>query len=173
MNPYEEYFSEHTPNRDEVLAAVRAVTKPTSTHVISIAVCLGLEWLRQPEESRRYDEPRIVVLPTEEAAVLDLLEELERSGLIRGLGPDEWRALGLYLGGTDGAKLWWTTARWDFAVRKSKAPGYTVRPFLSEKDRAEEEARRYSPVRDAVDRALEAQRLRQKNRNPFEGPQGG
>lgn len=69
MNPYEEYFSEHTPSRDEVLAAVSAVTNPTSTHVISIAVCLGLEWLRQPEESRRYDESLIVVLPTEEAAV--------------------------------------------------------------------------------------------------------
>lgn len=92
--------------------------------------------------------------------------------MIKGLAPDEWRAAGWYLGGTDGAKLWWTTERWDLAVRKPKATGYTVRPFLSEEDRAEQEARRYSPVRDAVDRALEAQRLWQKNRNRFDGPQG-
>lgn len=172
MNPSEEPFTEHIPERDEILDALRALWRPASPHVITIAVVMGTEWLRRPDQHRRLERETIAVLPSEEAAVVGILAELEQAGLVKGLAPSEWRPLTVYVSDDAGPKLWWTTAQWESRVKWARSLGSSARPqSKTAKQRAEEAERRYSPVRDAVDRTLKAQEDHYRSRNPFEGGQ--
>ncbi|MFG3404747.1 hypothetical protein [Streptomyces sp. NPDC048142] len=100
--------------------------------------------------------------------VVALLRDLKESGQVRGYAPAVWVGLGVHSGGTAHRTglLWWPVGKWREAAA-SRARRDLVAMRRAEAQREEERAKRESPLRDAVERALEQQR--RDARHPYEG----
>ena len=104
--------------------------------------------------------------------VLGLLGDAQQDG--RALEESEkWAAFGLDSEEPANLiKLWWPVNRW----RDAQAAGMRRYREVDRRKAAlqvAEQARRHSPVRDAVDSVLRERERRYKSRKPFDDPQGG
>ncbi|MEU3844110.1 hypothetical protein AB0E88_29310 [Streptomyces sp. NPDC028635] len=187
----------YTPSRQDVLAVLEALPLPSLPFVIAdkmaaqrsgelsqsdsppASTTTVLQVLRELEKDHlvkgytlhQWEDLGIKVRDAERV-VLDMLGDVQRAH--RTLEePARWTALQLdpqepaHL-----TKFWWSVNNW----RDAQAAWIRRR---READRqkaalqAAEQARRHSPVRDAVDSVLKERERLYKSRTPFDGPQGG
>ncbi|MEU6476644.1 hypothetical protein ABZ858_07085 [Streptomyces sp. NPDC047017] len=190
----------YPPSRRDLLAALKALPLPSLPFVIAdriadasaarrgrrpgpgdpppvsaLAVLALLRALERDSLVKGYSAQQWADLGTEvggvELSVLDTLRDAQLGGWAA-QKPESWAALGLdpdesaHL-----TRLWWSVDNW----RDAQAAGIRrtlAVDRLTAAVRAAEAARRYSPVRDAVDAVLAERERLYKSRGPFDGPQG-
>ncbi|MER6378881.1 hypothetical protein [Streptomyces sp. NPDC001250] len=186
----------YTPSRQDVLTALEAVPQPSLPFVIAdklaaqhsgepspgdtppASASTVLQMLRELERDhlakgytpQQWEDIGIKVWGAE-LAMLDMVADAQRAH--RALEePERWAALGLdpqepaHL-----TKFWWSVNHW----RDVQATGIRQHREADRRKAAlqeAEQARRQSPVRDAVDSVLKERERLYKSRTPFDGPQG-